>query len=59
MLIDELRQDLITLDECVEVMDKKIKLLVSSHSEANRLLAIPEIGSITATAIISAIGNGK
>ena len=59
MLLDELRQDLINLDEGVEVMDKKIKLLVSSHSEAERLLAIPRIGPITATAIISAIGNGN
>jgi transposase len=59
MLLDELRQDLINLDERVEVMDKKIKLLVISHSEAKRLLAIPGIGPITATAIISAIGNDK
>jgi transposase len=59
MLLDELRQDLINLDKGVEVMDKKIKLLVSSHSEAERLLAIPRIGPITATAIISAIGNGN
>jgi transposase len=59
MLLDELRQDLINLDERVEVMDKKIKLLVWSHSEAKRLLAIPGIGPITTTAIISAIGNGK
>jgi transposase len=59
ILLDELRQDLINLDERVQVMDKKIKTLANSHGEAKRLLAIPGIGPITATAIISAIGNGK
>jgi transposase len=59
ILLDELRQDLINLDERVQVMDKKIKTLANSHAEAKRLLVIPGIGPITATAIISAIGNGK
>jgi transposase len=59
ILLDELRQDLINLDERVQVMDKKIKTLANSHGEAKRLLAIPGIGPITATAIISTIGNGK
>ena len=59
ILLDELRQDLINLDERVQVMDKKIKTLANSHGEAKRLLAIPGIGPITATAIISSIGNGK
>jgi transposase len=59
ILLDELRQDLIHLDERVQVMDKKIKTLANSHAEAKRLLVIPGIGPITATAIISAIGNGK
>jgi transposase len=59
MLLEDLRQDLVQLDQRVDDMDAKIKLLASSHSEAKRLLAIPGIGPITATALICAIGDGS
>ena len=58
-LLEGLQQDLITLDERVDEMDKKIKLLASSNEDAKRLQQIPGIGPITATALISAIGDGK
>jgi transposase len=58
-LLEGLQQDLITLDERVDDMDKKIKLLASSNEDAKRLQQIPGIGPITATALISAIGDGK
>ena len=58
-LLEGLQQDLITLDERVDDMDKNIKLLASSNEDAKRLQQIPGIGPITATALISAIGDGK
>ena len=47
------------LDQRVDDMDAKIKLLASSHSEAKGLLAILGIDPITATALICAIGDGS
>jgi len=58
-LLQGLQQDLIKLDERVDEMDKKIKLLASSNVDAKRLQQIPGIGPITATALICAIGDGK
>jgi len=58
-LLDGLRQDLITLDERIDDMDKKIKTLANSNSDAKRLQQIPGIGPIIATALICAIGDGK
>ena len=47
------------MDERVDEMDKKIRLLASSNEDAKRLQQIPGIGPITATALICAIGDGK
>lgn len=58
-LLQGLQQDLITLDERVSDLDKKIHLLASNNSAAKRLQQIPGIGPITATALICAIGDGK
>ncbi len=58
-LLQGLQQDLIKLDERVDEMDKKIKLLANSNEEAKRLQQIPGIGPITATALVCAIGDGK
>ena len=58
-LLEGLQQDLITLDDRVDEMDKKIKLLAGSNEDAKRLQQIPGIGPITATALICAIGDGK
>jgi transposase len=58
-LLEELRQDLIALDERVLVVTEKINVLAKSDEDAQRLQKIPGIGPMTATAIISAIGNGK
>jgi transposase len=58
-LLEELRQDLIALDERVLVVTEKINVLAKADEDAQRLQKIPGIGPMTATAIISAIGNGK
>ena len=58
-LLQGLQQDLIKLDERVDEMYKKIKRLASNNTEAKRLLQIPGIGPITATALVCAIGDGR
>jgi transposase len=58
-LLQDLQQDLMTLDERVSAMDKRIQTIATSHETAKRLQQIPGIGPITATALVCAIGNGK
>jgi len=58
-LLDDLRQDLIRLDEREEEMSQKIHTLANSIPAAKRLQSIPGIGPISATAIVCAVGDGK
>ena len=58
-LLEDLRQDLIRLDERVAEMDKKVHALANSMPAAKRLQSIPGIGPISATAILCAVGDGK
>jgi transposase len=58
-LLEDLRQDLIRLDERVTEMDKKVHTLAHSIPAAKRLQSIPGIGPISATAIVCAVGDGK
>lgn len=58
-LLQDLQQDLITLNDRVSNLDKKIQLLASSNSAAKRLQQVPGIGPITATALVCALGDGK
>ena len=59
ILLEELREDLIALDERVSTLTEKINLLAKANEDALRLQQIPGVGPMTATAIISAIGDGK
>jgi transposase len=54
----DLWKDLITFDERVAEMDKKVHAMAQSEPAAKRLLSIPGIGPINATAIICAVGDG-
>ena len=59
ILLEELRQDLIALDERILTLTEKINVIAKADEDAQRLQQIPGIGPITATAIISAVGDGK
>ena len=59
VLLEGLQQDLATLNERVDELDKTIKTLANSNTDAKRLQQIPGIGPIIATALICAIGDGK
>jgi transposase len=58
-LLDDLRKDFVHFDERVAEMDKKVHALAHSEPAAKRLLSIPGIGPISATAIFCAVGDGK
>lgn len=59
VLLEGLRQDLVTLDERIKDLDKTIKTLANHTPAAQRLQQIPGIGPMIATALICAIGDGK
>lgn len=59
VLLKGLQEDLQALDERVAVLDKRIQTQANSDPVAKRLLEIPGIGPMTATALISAVGDGK
>lgn len=61
-MIDELRLDLVALDERVAQMDSKINRHAKGDEALDavkRLQQIPGIGPITATALVAAVGDGK
>ncbi len=58
-LLQGLQEDLNALDQRVNELDKCIQKLANSHPDTQRLQQIPGIGSVTATALVSAVGDGK
>jgi len=59
LLFDALRQELCELDSRIKQADKQVKQLADSHPLCQRLMAIPGIGPMIATALISAVGNAS
>jgi transposase len=57
--LEELKQDLVMLDERVDGLDKQIKTLANSPPDAKRLQQIPGLGPMIATAMVCAVGDGK
>ncbi len=58
-LLNGLKDDLIGLDERVKDLDKRIQRQADTDPGAKRLQQIPGIGPITATALVSGVGDGK
>ena len=58
-LFDSLRQELYSVDDRVKALDKKVKQLANEHPICQRLMDIPGVGPMIATALISAIGNAS
>lgn len=59
VLLEGLQQDLLVILKRADELDKRINTLAHSHEDAKRLLQIPGVGPLIATAIISAVGDGK
>jgi transposase len=58
MLLAELQRELRQLQSQIDEIDVSIVQAAGEHEACQRLMTIPGIGPVTATAIISAIGNG-
>jgi transposase len=58
MLLAQLKLELDHLDMRIDEADAMIKKTASENEGCQRLVAIPGIGAVTATAVIAAIGNG-
>lgn len=58
-LFDELRQELCELDDRIKQADKKVKQLAHNHPICSRLMAMPGIGPMIATALLSTIGDAN
>jgi len=57
VLFDELREELNQLDDRVKQTDIKVKRIARHDDVCQRLMTIPGIGPMIATALISSIGN--
>jgi transposase len=58
MLLAQLQRELRQLQSQIDEIDLGIVQASSEHEACQRLMAIPGIGPVTATAIVSAVGNG-
>jgi transposase len=58
MLLAQLQQELQQLQSQIDEVDLVIMKAASEHEACQRLMSIPGIGPVIATAIVSAIGNG-
>src|SRR5258707_11193477 len=58
MLLAQLKLELDSLDLRIEEADAVIQKTAHENEACQRLVAIPGIGPVTATALIAAIGNG-
>lgn len=59
VLLSGLQQDLSGLDDRVKELDKRIQRQADADPQAKRLQQIPGIGPVTATALVSGVGDGK
>jgi transposase len=58
LLLAQLKKELDQLGKRIDQADELIEQTVQQHDACRRLVSIPGIGPVTATAVIAAIGNG-
>jgi len=58
-LMEELYNELIEIEEKLKNMEKKIKSICKENDQCRRILSIPGIGELTATAIVAAVPNAN
>lgn len=56
-LMQDLYEELTEVEERLKNIDKKIKCICKENEQCQRILQIPGVGELTATAIVSAIPN--
>jgi len=58
-LLNELYEELVHLDERVATLEKKLQRISEQNEDCQRLLTIPGVGLLSATAMVAAIGDIK
>ena len=58
-LLSELYDEMVHLDERISALEQKLGVLSEQNDDCKRVLSIPGIGLLTATALIAAIGDIK
>jgi transposase len=58
-LFEELRVELLSLEERIKAWEKRMKLVVQEFPEVKRLCSIPGLGALTASAIVTSHGDFK
>ena len=56
-MLSELYDERVHLDERIALVEQKLQTISSQHADCQRLLTIPGVGLLTATALIAAIGD--
>ena len=56
-LLADLYQEILHLDNRIKVIEQKLEALCVQNKDCQRLLSIPGFGTLTATAMVSAIGD--
>jgi len=58
-LLDDLWQSIKSLNEEILKYDRKLHALANQMKDAKRLMSIPGIGEITATAVVATVNDAK
>ena len=56
-LLSDLYDEMVHLDTRIKTLENKLKALCSQNEDCQRLLTIPGVGLLTATALVAAIGD--
>lgn len=58
-VFQEMYAELVSLDEKISRMDKRLEGYANSRTDCQRLMTIPGIGVLTATGLVAWLGNGS
>jgi len=58
-LFKDLYEELVAIDEKIKSMDKKIQNLSGCDAQAKKLMQLPGVGPLTATALVASVGNAS
>ena len=56
-LLNELYREMVHLDERIKMLENKLEIVCNKNENCQRLLTIPGVGLLSATAMIAAIGD--
>ena len=56
-LLDDLYNEMVHLDDRIEILENKLKIICKENESCQRLLTIPGVGLLSATALVAAIGD--